>query len=68
MRWMVYLDGEIDEEFNSRESAREYARWLRNHPACRDRVQYGHGGVVRVISAEAEKAEAEWRRECGELD
>ena len=47
--WAVAIDGVVEETYGSRDSARTHAKWLRNHPVIRDRVQFGHGGVVRVI-------------------
>ena len=53
-RYAVVLDGDLGgaEHCASRARAERYAAWLRHHPACRDRVQHGHGGVVRIVPAE----------------
>lgn len=47
-QWVVRLDGEIQAIRATRSLARKYAAWLRNHPACRDRLAYGQGGRVSI--------------------
>ena len=47
-RWTVELDGEVDGRFASRAKAREYASWLRRHPAVSDRRKYAWIGNTRV--------------------
>lgn len=51
MRWIVLLDGELDQRCRTRAEAREHARWLRRHPAVRDRQRFGHGGHVCIRRA-----------------
>ena len=48
-RWMVTLDGEPEHYTRTREDARSYARWLRRHPAARDRQAFGRGGDVTIV-------------------
>ena len=52
--WAAILDGDIAgaDLRATRAAARADAAWLRRHPACRDRVRYGHGGSVRVVRVE----------------
>lgn len=59
--WAAVLDGDTAgaDLRASRAEADRDAEWLRHHPACRDRVRYGHGGVVRVIQL----TECEWTGE-----
>jgi hypothetical protein len=64
-RWAAVLDEDIEgaDLRTTRAAAERDAEWLRNHPARRDRVQYGHGGVVRVVLVR----ECEWTGEAIEV-
>lgn len=64
--WAAVLDGAIQDAdlCATREEAEADARWIRNHPACRDRVLFGNGGRVEVMQV----AECEWTGELVRVD
>jgi hypothetical protein len=64
-QWAAVLDGDIEgaDLRTTRDQAEADAKWLRAHPACRDRVAFGHGGIVRVIQV----VECEWTGEMFEV-
>jgi hypothetical protein len=64
-QWAAVLDGDIEGAtlHSTRAAAEAEAAWIRNHPACRDRVAFGLGGVVRVVRV----TECEWTGEMFEV-
>lgn len=60
--WAAVLDGDFAgaDKRTSRQEAERDAGWLRGHPACRDRVLFGHGGVVRVVRVTQDESTREW--------
>lgn len=50
-KWQVFLDDNFNGDYRTRAEAREYATWLRSHPACRYRRLFGHGGIVEIRRA-----------------
>lgn len=59
--WAAVLDGDREgaDLRSTREEAEADARWLQDHPARRDRLRHGHGGVVRI----EQLTECEWTGE-----
>lgn len=60
--WAAVLDGDIAgaDKRPSKAQAEQDAAWLRQHPAQRDRVRFGHGGHVEVIQVQVNEWTGEW--------